>query len=592
MQWTYSVIVKSEASKKVSEAMKDLTSSQENAAQTFKEVNNVLTSNFTENLVAALDERLREWQDSEEEGGMAQHFQQVHDNLLEVRAALVMLLDLKEGSFTNTLNALKLASVAMKETSATMEDAMVEMYKDMHGDIEFKSKQEARGIYEQIPSSILDPGSQSFFKFDEESKEFTGFNNKFLQAMIGNLDSVLQDYPETMARQIKDELNLFLESMGTGTQMFEKLLGKGTADYKNWKILQTGLGAITKVRKVFRENISDEFDPSGKTAPSKADEAVAQAISNPLMLGLEAVGNPRRWEQLKDALLKNLQKQLEESGSDVLKSVESFGIVSSIFGTVYDQIEKSLLTETMNQESTRKKASSIAQLTKGGLKLGKEEIFDLSALKDRIQEEISLEENPFGLDNIKDELEQTLLKSKAEFDPNPKYGDFIPLKDVILKNLEEANLSAIVKTTLAEVLQERQFDFGGALQTELGEMFSKITNEADKIIQLEKLSTLLAGVLEEIESVNELGITPGTTKEGIEGKNVIVDLESMLIDNFKEAKQHTDNWFRDGMVVGINSVLAQIEMMRTDMGFNMTQINTSINRIVIPNQVPATADQL
>ena len=68
MQWTYSVIVKSEASKKVSEAMKDLTSSQENAAQTFKEVNNILTNNFQENLLAALDERLLHWMEDDEEG--------------------------------------------------------------------------------------------------------------------------------------------------------------------------------------------------------------------------------------------------------------------------------------------------------------------------------------------------------------------------------------------------------------------------------------------------------------------------------------------------------------------------------------------
>lgn len=597
MEWTYNIVVKTEASRNVPKAIDNLTKAQKVASNIFETISKLLSRDFLDSMLAALDNRMALWELKQNEIDLPAQFEPVKTALLEIRAGLVTLLDLKEGSFTNTLNTLRVATDAMKESGGTIEDAMVEAYKNMYGGmegIEFASKKGARGIYDQLPSSIADFGSESFFGFDEKSKEFTGFNNKFLQAMIGDLDSVLQNYPETMAKQIKEELDQFLVGMGTGTEIFEKLLGKGTLDYKNWKILQEGLGDINKARKIFKENISDEYDPNAKRKPSKADEAVMQDVAKPLALGLTAVGDPSRWDQLKEALQKSFIQQLQESGSDILKSVESFGIVSSLFEIVYDQIRDSLVKEAHDQSAPpRGRALSITQLIRGGLKLGKEEIFDLSALKDSIQEAISYGQDPFGLNTIiRDELEQTLLKSKAEFDPKVEGEDYVSLKDVILKNLEESNLPEIVKSTLSEVLAEVQDDFGDALQTELGEMFSKIIPDLDKILQIEKLATNLASVLEIIENVNELDITPGTTEKAEVNRNATFDLESVLINNFKEARDHSENLLKNIVGNAEYTILHELEVMWGDILANIGNLGIAISNIEIPDQYPATADQI
>ena len=577
MQWTYSVIVKSEASKKVSEAMKDLTSSQENAAQTFKEVNNILTGNFQESLVAVLDDRLREWQDSEEEGGMAQHFQQVHDNLLEVRAALVMLLDLKEGSFTNTLNAFKLASDAMKETGATMNDAIAKIYTEKYDmdELEAKAISSVRGVYGQIPSSVIDPESETYLSMDEEGKEFQGFTDKFLTGAIGSWEEILQGFPDFLASQVIDELGNFFDNISqrSGKKIFEEILG------------EEGEGSLIFLKQVMKGFLTtqEEFEKLKKSA-SEIDKILAQepkeGFGKDPIKAFEPI-----WDELKNTFQEKLKKSIQEKGSPFLKDETTLSVVDVLVDDLFGRARE-ILVERLNI-SGRKNLPPIPT----AFQTARKDVsnFNIESLSEDIKQYMSQGNDPFGLTPLKEELEKVLLKSKADFETA---DDDVLLKNVIVKNLEDADLPTIIKESLSAFLVNYMDDMAENVTFEMENMFATVQNEMDKIFMIEKIGASLGGVVEMIESFNEL---PSDTQTEITdpevNRNTTIDLEYMLINNFKESKDKL--WDVQNFLENlIFQNYLKLEQMWGDIGGRLSILMTALSNIEIKDETPATSTHI
>ncbi len=580
-QWTYNVVVKTEASRNVPQAIRDLATAQTTAANTFESISKFLSQDFQNTILASLDQRMALWELKQQQIDLPNFFQPVYDGLLEVRAALVTMMELKEGGFTNTLNTLRLASDAMAETGATMENAMTKLFTDKYdiGELEAKTIRRARGVHGRIPSSIIDPESETYLSMNEEGSEFQGFADRFLTGAMGNWEEVIKDYPDFLANQVIQEITKFFDNISprSGKVMVEEILGDD----------EEGLSALDKLRKLTgafflgKKNIIE-----GLSEGRREEDITTGGQFEEYPKPFSGEQEKELWDTLRNSFKKGVFNMIKEKGNPFLQDETTLGAVDSLLDDVFEKSREILIKRL--SEPDRKNIPPVTTAIQSARK--DMEIFNIESLSEDIKQYMSQGNDPFGLTPLKEELEQVLLKSKADFETA---DNDVLLKDIIAKNLGEADLPAIIKESLNIYLVDRMEDISENIFFEMEDTFALIKSEFDKILMIEKIGASLDGVVEMIESFDEL--PSGTQTEITDpevNRNVTIDLESVLIDNFKEAKQHTDNWFRDGMVAGINTILAQIEMMRTDMGFNMSKINTSIDNIEIPEGTPATPDQL
>ncbi|KKN76665.1 hypothetical protein LCGC14_0368620, partial [marine sediment metagenome] len=291
------------------------------------------------------------------------------------------------------------------------------------------------------------------------------------------------------------------------------------------------------------------------------------------------------WDNLKNTFQEKLKKSIQEKGSPFLKDETTLSVVDVLVDDLFGRARE-ILVERLNI-SGRKNLPPIPT----AFQTARKDVsnFNIESLSEDIKQYMSQGNDPFGLTPLKEELEKVLLKSKADFETA---DDDVLLKNVIVKNLEDADLPTIIKESLSAFLVNYMDDMAENVTFEMENMFATVQNEMDKIFMIEKIGASLGGVVEMIESFNEL---PSDTQTEITdpevNRNTTIDLEYMLINNFKESKDKL--WDVQNFLENlIFQNYLKLEQMWGDIGGRLSILMTALSNIEIKDETPATSTHI
>lgn len=581
VQWTYQVIVKSESGRNVSEAINDLTTSQERAAKTFSDISTFISGDFRESIVTALDERLSHWMEDDEEGAsITDNFQKLHTSLLEIQAGLITLLDLKEGDLTSTINTLNTLMAAMEGSERTFETGVVEMFKEISGgmeQIERKTASYTRASFEKLIPRLGEIKEGSYLSYNEETKEF-GLNDKFITAAMGKFEDVLSDYPNFLAKETIKELGAFFDNISktSGKTLLETFVPEEDPNMpglKPLKVIQDIINSFQK-KKALLEKWKKEGKMEGKEGLA-ADVAKGDPFHRVGMANLEGI---------KDLFKKGLTEAIKEKGSDLLKDPSTLEIINDIFvENMFERVHELLIERFAKNPKRPPLFSKAVQTARKD-----QDVYDAKSFGEDILQYMYQGDDPFNLTELKEKLTSLLVLSNAEF---KEADDDTLLRTIIEKNLgEEVGIPDSIKKSLSEYLVNHLDDVAEDVFLSAEKAFATVKNILDRILAMEKLPQTLdeaveifddfySGLVKDDDSIVEKS-TSGHRQ------NTVIDLESMLIDNFKESKDKlwdVQNYL--GNLIFQNFL--KLEEVWGDIGGSLSLLLTALSSIELPEKLAA-----
>lgn len=573
MQWTYQVIVKTGATSKVPEAIAELTSAQKASTDAFENVSKMLTNDFSKTMLLAIEEKLKDWQESEEDGSFMQNFQEVFEGLQEIRAGIVTLMDLKEGNFANTINMFRTASKAMEDAGTTIEDAMLSVFKEGNdiGDIQEGVMKNVRKAYDQLSSTIGTPESNTFLLGDEDNVEVT---DKFTGGFFTSFDDILQDFPDHLAKQVLEELNQFFNDVSktSGTEILNEFLGESK---DLLKLMQQSMSTFFASAKMANRLIGEPKNDEVEELREIASEGLGMSINN-------VFGDV--WNDLKDAFQEGVFKSIDEKGSDFLKDETTLSAVSALLDNIFETMEDSVITKLGRVERPNTPSLGV------GFQSSRKNAVDneLENLTESVRDYMSQGNDPFGVMGIQDKLEDIINKSKTEFadreDRNEK------LSDIMLKNFQEANIPDMVKDSLSGFLTSNVEDDSENLLLEMEDFFGAIENELKLLLSLDQLSTSLEGAKEIMDSSNDLSIDSSDDKSSSDDiRNVTIDF-----DFDKHFQKNVDATFDSHGILYELLLMNHSEMKElwALASNDMQRLMTIVQAIEMPKERAATSSDL
>ena len=337
------------------------------------------------------------------------------------------------------------------------------------------------------------------------------------------------------------------------------------------------LSAADFLKKVEADELEGLTEDEIKEGIVGATEMIDKVLARVL-------GESSEWDNLKEKLEKGIIDSILTSENEFLKDKDSIDAIKGFIQDLFGSWQKDITNKIY--QSNRKNVPSIEgrfeQVRKRAMS------YDPENIRDSLKQYMSQGNDPFGISQIREHLDEILKKSKIEYETTDDID--ASLKDIITKNLSEVDLPNIFTRTFSAYIVDHMDDTADDLFLEMENVFKAVEDELEKILLIEKLGSSFKDVLEMIESFNELTTTPQSeeTLDPEINRNVTIDFD--FDKYFKEAKDH--RWdLLQALGQGIDNIYFKLEQIWGDLAGTLTNLRVDINRIHVPEQYPATISQ-
>ncbi len=532
--WTYHVKVSTEAGSSVTSAVAQLETAQQEARNQFNNITNFFQSDqFSKNLLGALDERLKDFGKEETEESIIPILQ----SLMEIKAGVLMLIDVKEGNIDNLMESFKRMGEHIGEggIQTGLEDLL-------RMDIEKAEARQERDIQVTRLLAAFNTLIPQFNKREEnilvpdETGKVEYYNRLPNVRNIGDEEETMQKHIRSLAESGAKEFYKTIIGTGgkeSGIEKFRDYLigGERNPAYEKVTDIFRGMAETRREHALYDvpEGLADR--PQEANAAIKAhNEAYTKNMAN-FMVQLT---NPELFDDLQNEFKKGLTNAL--STTSIWRKEENKELFDLLLDDFFTNVKNDAIQQNFDSESFDSVGlgNPMAPFLESV-----EKMFNIDALVANI-DTILANKDFLKLNTLKEKLQELMTTAHDEgFDE--KSGT--PATDIIEKlrqlMLGTNDYSEIVAKALVEVLQKVLDKNEQAIEAEIFKAHSGRAPTLDAIIDTpeQRDSKVNESLLKLIEIMKKTSMSTSsdTTK-------------SLSYDKFFEDAQ-TDREDRFGLVI-------------------------------------------
>lgn len=493
--YRYEVIIKAAEGQNVATAIENLIDAQTSAQTAFEIVTAFLQGEeFAETVLGAISDRLEKLDRPEITLELDKHINPIIIALNEIRAGIIVLMDLKKGSVKGVLDAFQLAQKTLQE--GKIEDIMEGLYKEFLRDFKDTTDESIENLVDllniQIPTSgDVDVSRVSHF-FEDESGVHT-LSEKVTQRSIGNLDKLMEGFKPKFLFTVISAFQKLMATKGedapkTPADIFNDIL-EGSKAYEK---ITKAITERSRLRKE-REKFDIEHEALGRQGLLSTEFSRKGQFDKP-MANIDAIiGNT---DALKKDFEKGLRDRIEKFDIDILKDENVISILMESVGDMFTKTSEIVIDKLKLGKTPEGKfppAPSFGrefQWQKSSLEwLGEEQIKKLLDKLDELGD-------PLKFEAVQKIIDDVMKKSQIEAIQTGEKPITV-LGDIMKQNFEEAG-SPITKL-LTEVIMEILKSGASTLLAEARYVFENVLAGKNAEIFFEKLHESFANFALSVE---------------------------------------------------------------------------------------------
>jgi hypothetical protein len=504
MEYIYNVVVKSETSRNIPEAVKNLTQAQTIATNTFQQVTEFLAGEeFSETILEKLSEKLSEFKEEKFDLPFDEFFDPVIQSLQEIKAGLIVLMDLKEGDFANVYDTLRSLAEELGD-KGTLAEGVTKLFTKTFGDIQEVRKKQIDSIISMF--NRLTPTTEDIegeYIKNEEGEEILTLD--FLNRSIGNLDDVLEEYPDFLAKFLIAELNKFMDTVSetSGKKIFEEFIGEDIKD--DLDALKQVMDTFLKVKGTMEKDELEDKEGFKVSEMSDFDK-------DPFIITAE-----EEWIRIRESFQEGLIKSIKEKGSPFLKDETTLSAIEVFIGDLFEKTRE-MIVEKINIFGRKRSPipEQVFQTARKGMESGE--------FAENIKDYIKSGDDPFKIEVFKEHLSNIFEKSQKE--ANQGEEPLANFHEIFRKNLEEADLDEIFGTSIAAFLQKILITRSKEVEQNIITVFDRLKEQIGQMKFSEK-------VFEDLERLQKLISTDfDESTEDKEDKKTIFSIENIDFEGY------------------------------------------------------------
>ncbi len=467
MEWTYHVQISTEAGSSISEAVEQLSTSQELAKNEFERVNELLSGDkFTQDILDALQDKLSTTEHSDENLEEEKDFTEIPTILQELKSAISLLKDDKKSFIKDILDSIKKDQDDFK--SSNIADNLQEMFGDRLNEFSENIKGTFSDLINEFNKQFPFANETEVSKLTEE-EDVTSFSEKFSQSSVSSLDDFIEDLRPKVTQSLSKEIKNFLDSFDiSGTELFNSILGDEKGLLKE---LSDELKKISKAKREI-ESLEQNTELSAEEKEAKLND-----LRNQKEAAENYLNDEQKWKDFKNAFAEGLKSKIKESDNELLKNDKIIEMLSPVIEDLLNSTKESVL----GKSKTNTNAANFARDFSSVLSEDKQSQIVSS---EGLQEFSENERDPSELISLITSLDELMKISQIELIEKNEPSE--NLRDVLKNKIDEEgfpDLSEFFSDVMMYKLQKDESSTESVEEKDIGEFLKSIE---DSIMEINK----------------------------------------------------------------------------------------------------------
>lgn len=513
--WSYHVTISTEESSSISDAVKELETSQELAKIQFGEVIDFFKNDkFAEDILKTFGEQIEKFEKDQNEENFKKLIVPILNALQEVRAGVLLLMDIKQSDIVNVIDSFNKIMESMG-SEGSMKTIFTDILKKEVTELQANKDQQIVEILKQLnlKTPTINKREGTFLSQDEESANL--YTGDYSNNAIGDFAQINTGYSKFMANAILDEFGGIISGISStsGKDIFEEVLGEGLENEAYINIYDLLAGIVNINKRINTLGLSTD----DMTEVDDVYKAKAQGLQDLQAALITELVLPEHWTFLRNEFEKGFLKDIK---SESLFSSEGGKMLLSdmldkVFENLFEHIQKVAAIKVEHGEELITRNPGISRGVFSALK-------EITKSTTNILDNLSkyqLDNSPFGdplnINILKKYLPDFLIKSSK--DVKDTEDPLFNYKDALKKNLDYVSFDALISTTFSSYVETILKSGSSKARLELQEAFSNIDVDlSDENIDIKSLLGIIKTMKEFTrQSKGDEPITEDTVEDEI-----------------------------------------------------------------------------